>query len=79
MHDAAADGGQGALAWDMIGDWGELARLGRIWTSWGGLYGGEQDPIHFEWTARLGLAMLAYGPDGNPWNRGRLRPGGEVP
>lgn len=28
----------------------DLADLGQVWTSWGGVWGGEfNDPIHFEW------------------------------
>lgn len=48
------------LAWDMIGDAGELRRLGRLWESWGGLWGGEADRIHFEATT----ALLAAEPSG---------------
>lgn len=37
------------LAWDMVASSAELARLGRIWESWGGKWGGRfHDPIHFE-------------------------------
>lgn len=25
-----------------------LPELGRIWTAWGGRWGGESDPVHFE-------------------------------
>lgn len=31
----------------------ELRRLGRLWESWGGLWGGESDPIHFQLTDTL--------------------------
>lgn len=41
------------LAWDMVTDPAELRRLGLIWRSWGGLWGSDQDPIHFEGTERL--------------------------
>ena len=41
------------LAWDMTSSDAELERLGAIWRSWGGLWGGEADPIHFEATASL--------------------------
>lgn len=34
-------------AWDMVGDPPELRRLGLIWRSWGGIWGGNVDPIHF--------------------------------
>src|SRR5918996_4892569 len=35
-------------AWDMIGTASELAYAGRIWRSWGGGWGGERDPVHFQ-------------------------------
>lgn len=36
-------------AWDMIAKPEVLARLGAIWESWGGRWGGRfGDPIHFE-------------------------------
>lgn len=41
------------LAWDMVGPDDELRRLGRLWQSWGGRWGGAVDPIHFEGTARM--------------------------
>lgn len=41
------------LAWDMVGPLPELRRLGKIWTSWGGLWGGARDPIHFQGTPRM--------------------------
>lgn len=36
------------ISWDMIGPLEELQRLGRIWQSWGGIWGGAADPIHFQ-------------------------------
>lgn len=36
------------LAVDLVADRGELGRLGAIWRKAGGIWGGEQDPIHFE-------------------------------
>lgn len=36
------------LAWDMTGPREDLEQAGRIWQSWGGTWGGETDPIHFE-------------------------------
>lgn len=35
-------------AWDMVGRPEVLRWLGAIWQSWGGTYGGEVDPIHFQ-------------------------------
>lgn len=35
-------------AWDMVASDAVLWRLGQIWTSWGGRWGGPSDPIHFE-------------------------------
>lgn len=55
---------QRGLAWDMAtpgvdpkaDPW--LARLGPLWRSMGGVWGGEADPVHFEapkaWTGRDG-------------------------
>ena len=37
------------LAWDMVGPADQLALAGRVWESWGGVWGGRfDDPIHFE-------------------------------
>jgi len=37
------------LAFDIVGNPQHLAHLGRIWESWGGIWGGHfNDPIHFE-------------------------------
>lgn len=44
---------QYGLAWDMVGPLPELRRLGQLWRSWGGLWGGARDPIHFEGSARM--------------------------
>jgi len=41
------------FAFDAVGDPAELRRLGMIWRSWGGIWGGAIDPIHFEWTPRM--------------------------
>lgn len=46
------------LAVDLWGDQAELARLGAIWRKAGGIWGGSQDPIHFE----AGSAMLRSTP-----------------
>lgn len=35
------------LAIDLVSD--DNPRLGAIWRSWGGSWGGSSDPIHFEW------------------------------
>lgn len=35
-------------AWDMTGPRDELVRAGQVWRSWGGTWGGERDPIHFQ-------------------------------
>jgi hypothetical protein len=35
-------------AWDMVGSREDLKRAGRIWQNWGGTWGGERDPIHFQ-------------------------------
>lgn len=42
------------LAIDIWADQEELSRLGAIWRKAGGIWGGAQDPIHFE----AGSAML---------------------
>jgi peptidoglycan LD-endopeptidase CwlK len=42
------------LAWDMWGPSEELRRLGGIWRSWGGIWGGDVDPVHFEAGKLLG-------------------------
>ena len=39
---------ESGFAWDMVAPLPELRRLGRMWRSWGGTWGGELDPIHFE-------------------------------
>jgi len=49
------------LAVDLWAEPEELARLGAIWRKAGGVWGGSQDPIHFE----AGPSMLG---------RGRSRP-----
>lgn len=36
------------LAFDLVGPLPELRRLGKLWRSWGGRWGGDVDPIHFE-------------------------------
>jgi LAS superfamily LD-carboxypeptidase LdcB len=36
------------LAWDMVGPRQQLENAGRVWQSWGGTWGGQADPIHFE-------------------------------
>jgi len=41
------------LAWDMVGPLPELRRLGALWRSWGGVWGGSVDPIHFEGGPRM--------------------------
>lgn len=41
------------LAIDLWGPLPELRRLGALWRSWGGLWGGEVDPIHFELGPRM--------------------------
>ena len=46
------------LAVDMIADAAELRRLGAIWQRAGGVWGGAQDPIHFE----AGPSMLRRSP-----------------
>jgi hypothetical protein len=35
-------------AWDLVAPPEWLLYLGRVWQSWGGRWGGERDPIHFE-------------------------------
>lgn len=35
-------------AFDVAGSGAALSRAGRIWESWGGTWGGERDPIHFQ-------------------------------
>jgi len=35
-------------AWDMVAPDEILRRLGTIWQSWGGTWGGPADPIHFQ-------------------------------
>jgi D-alanyl-D-alanine carboxypeptidase len=52
-----------------------LADLGQVWTSWGGIYGGQfNDPIHFEYpgfphSAVQQAAQVAAenAPEGTPW------------
>jgi len=39
---------QQGRAWDMTGSPEVLRYAGQIWESWGGRWGGEADPIHFE-------------------------------
>lgn len=34
------------LAFDMVAD--DLPWLGRVWQSWGGVWGGKSDPVHFQ-------------------------------
>lgn len=52
-YPAAAPGSSAheyGLAFDMVVDGpGEQAGAGGVWQSWGGRYGGEEDPIHFEY------------------------------
>lgn len=37
---------QFGLAFDMVTE--NNAALGALWRSWGGIWGGEKDPVHFE-------------------------------
>lgn len=46
------------ISWDMISSAAELARLGRIWQSWGGIWGGARDPIHFQAGPRMVLQPM---------------------
>lgn len=50
------------LAFDMtVPDRGYQLGLGQVWISWGGRYGGEEDPIHFEypsWRTVAGVAPI---------------------
>ena len=51
---------QVGLAFDVWGPLPELRRLGALWRSWGGVWGGSVDPIHFE----LGPRMARQTPGG---------------
>lgn len=44
---------QFGLAWDMVAPDAELRRLGALWRRWGGVWGGERDPVHFEAGSRM--------------------------
>jgi len=40
-------------SWDMISTPAELRRLGMLWRSWGGIWGSDEDPIHFQGTPAM--------------------------
>jgi hypothetical protein len=60
----------------MISTPAELRRLGMLWRSWGGIWGDDEDPIHFQGTpamARNGLRMPQDGRSGRgPMSVGRF-------
>jgi hypothetical protein len=33
----------------VVSPWGALADLGYTWQQWGGVWGGDRDPVHFEY------------------------------
>jgi hypothetical protein len=33
----------------VVTPWGALADVGYTWESWGGVWGGQQDPVHFQY------------------------------
>lgn len=59
------------LSWDMIGPLGELRRLGMLWRSWGGIWGDEQDPIHFQGTPYMLANRPTMPQDRRSWLEGR--------
>lgn len=52
--------------------------LGAVWRSWGGVYGGEEDPVHFEasgfksWLSGQGIQTSSPGPASNQSTRDML-------
>lgn len=51
------------LAFDMvISDPGYQRGAGKLWVSWGGVYGNEEDPIHFEYPSWRRVAGVAPTP-----------------
>jgi hypothetical protein len=46
--------------------WEALADVGYTWESWGGVWGGQKDPVHFEYP---GFVVPAVDPvaEGLPW------------
>ncbi len=50
------------LAFDVVGPLAELRRLGALWRSWGGRWGGGVDPIHFELGPRMRMMIVTANP-----------------
>ena len=59
-------------AFDMVvSPWGALADVGYTWQAWGGVWGGDRDPVHFEYPGFVIPAVRepysAQEPPGLPW------------
>src|SRR5882672_5300486 len=53
------------FAFDMVvTPWEALADVGYTWQTWGGVWGGDRDPVHFEYP---GFVIPAQEPPGLPW------------
>jgi hypothetical protein len=50
----------------VVTPWADLADVGATWESWGGVWGGEKDPVHFQYP---GFVVPAVNPsaEGLPW------------
>jgi hypothetical protein len=46
----------------VVTPWEALADVGNLWESWGGVWGGEKDPVHFQYP---GFVVPAQ--EGMPW------------
>jgi hypothetical protein len=52
-------------AFDMVvAQWEDLADVGYTWQTWGGVWGGDRDPVHFEYP---GFVVPAQESPGLPW------------
>jgi hypothetical protein len=50
----------------VVTPWGALADVGYTWESWGGVWGGQKDPVHFEYPGFVVPAVDPV-PEGLPW------------
>jgi hypothetical protein len=50
----------------VVSPWEALADVGYTWESWGGVWGGDKDPVHFQYPGFL-VPPIDPGAEGLPW------------